>query len=103
MKLIWTELAVEKLEEFADYIALDNPQVALMWVEGIQRSVIKLTKFPQLGREVPEIKRSDIHEIIDENYRIIYRVETERISILTIRHSKQLLNKKDIAKKVKSS
>lgn len=103
MKLIWTELAVEKLEEFADYIALDKPLAALMWVEGIQRSVIKLTNFPQLGREVPEIRRSDIREIIDENYRIIYRVETERISILTIRHSKQLLNQKDIAKKVKSS
>lgn len=103
MKLIWTELAVEKLEELADYIALDKPLAALMWVEGIQRSVIKLTKFPQLGREVPEIRRSDIREIIDENYRIIYRVETKRISILTIRHSKQLLNQKDIAKKVKSS
>ncbi len=24
MKTIWTELAVEKLEEFADYIALDK-------------------------------------------------------------------------------
>ncbi|NHZ87022.1 MAG: type II toxin-antitoxin system mRNA interferase toxin, RelE/StbE family [Planctomycetia bacterium] len=103
MKLIWTELAVEKLEELADYIALDNPQAALKWAETIQRSVIKLTKFPQLGREVPEIKRSDIREIIGENYRIIYRVETERISILTIRHCKQLLNQKDIAKKDKSA
>lgn len=103
MKLIWTELAVEKLEEFADYIALDNPQVALKWAERIQIFVIKLTKFPQLGREVSEIKRSDIREIIDENYRIIYRAETECIAILTIRHSKQLLYQKDIAKKVKSS
>ncbi len=100
MKLIWTELAVEKLEELADYIALDKPIAALMWVETIQKSVIKLTKFPQIGREVPEIKRSDIREIIDENYRIIYRVETKRISILTIRHCKQILNKKDITKKV---
>ncbi len=100
MKLIWTELAVEKLEELADYIALDKPLAALMWVETIQKSVIKLTKFPQIGREVPEIKRSDIREIIDENYRIIYRVETKHISILTIRHCKQILNKKDITKKV---
>lgn len=103
MKLIWTELAVEKLEELADYIALDKPLAALKWTETIQKSVIKLTKFPQLGRDVPEIKRSDIREIIDENYRIIYRVETERISILTIRHCKQLLNQKDIAKKGKSA
>ncbi|NHZ85591.1 MAG: type II toxin-antitoxin system RelE/ParE family toxin [Planctomycetia bacterium] len=103
MKLIWTELAVEKLEELADYIALDKPLAALRWTETIQKSVIKLTKFPQSGREVPEIKRTDIREIIDQNYRIIYRIETERISILTIRHCKQLLNQKDIAKKDRST
>jgi len=102
VKLIWTELAVEKLEELADYIALDKPLAALKWAETIQKSVIKLTKFPQLGHEVPEIERSDIREIINENYRIIYRIETERILILTIRHCKQLLNQKDIAEKGKS-
>ncbi len=29
MKIIWTEQAVEKLEEYADYIALDKPTAAL--------------------------------------------------------------------------
>lgn len=101
MKVIWTELAVEKLEEFADYIALDKPLAALKWIETIQKSVNKLAKFQQIGREVPEIKRADIREIIEGNYRIIYRVEPERISILTIRHGKQLLNKNDIFKKGK--
>jgi plasmid stabilization system protein ParE len=96
MKLIWAELAVEKLEEFADYIALDKPMAALNWAESIQKSVNKLKEFPQLGREVPEVKRSDIRELIEGNYRIIYRTESNRISILTIRHTKQLLNKSDI-------
>ena len=91
------------VEELADYIALDNPQAALKWAETIQKSVNKLIKFPQSGRKVQEIKRTDIREIIDENYRIIYRIETERISVLTIRHCKQLLNKKDILKKGKST
>ena len=101
MKVIWTELAVEKLEEFADYIALDKPLAALKWIEKIQKSVNKLVKFSQICREVPEIKRADIREIIEGNYRIIYRVEPELISILTIRHGKQLLNKNDIFKKGK--
>ena len=60
MKIIWTELAVEKLEEYADYIALDKPMAALNWAESIQNSVNKLKKFPQIGREVPEIRRNDI-------------------------------------------
>ena len=103
MKIIWTELAVEKLEEIADYIALDKPSAAFKWVELIQNSVNKLLKFPQVGREVPEILRADIRELVEGNYRIIYRLETKRISILTIRHTKQLLNKTDIFKKLKAT
>jgi toxin ParE1/3/4 len=96
MKLIWTELAVKKLEEFADYIALDKPMKAMNWVESIHNSVSKLKEFPQIGREVPEVNRADIRELIKGNYRIIYRKESNRISILTIRHTKQLLNISDI-------
>ena len=100
MKIIWTEIAVEKLEKNADFIALDKPTAALKWSESIQESVNKLAEFPKIGREVPELKRSDIRELIEGNYRIIYRLESEYISILTIRHSKQLLNKTEIIKKV---
>lgn len=37
MRIIWTEQAVEKLEEYADYIALDKPNAALKWAEKIQK------------------------------------------------------------------
>lgn len=96
MKLIWTELAFEKLEEFADYIASDKPVAALKWTEKIQQSVNKLINFPQMGREVPEIKKPDIREIIEGNYRIIYKIELDRIAMLTIRHGRQLLDEKNI-------
>jgi len=64
----------------------------------IQKFVAKLIRFPNIGREVPEIKRSAIREIIEGNFRIIYRVESDRISILTIRNVRQLLKSKDIFK-----
>jgi len=98
MKVIWTELAVEKLEECADYIALDKPTAALKWAESIQESANNLVDFPNIGRQVPEIKREDIREIIKGNYRIIYRIDSNYISILTIRHTKQLLDKSEIFK-----
>jgi addiction module RelE/StbE family toxin len=96
MKIVWTELAVEKLEEFADFIALDKPMAALKWAETIQQSVNKLQKYPKSGRVVPEIKRDDIREIIEGNYRIIYRIDDTFVSILTIRHGKQLLDESHI-------
>ncbi len=96
MKIIWIELAIEKLEEFADYIALDKPSAALNWVQKIQKSVNKLKDFSESGRKVPEIKRTNIREIIECNYRIIYRIEEKRISILTICNCRQLLADNDI-------
>jgi addiction module RelE/StbE family toxin len=101
MKIIWTEQAVEKLEGYADYIALDKPNAALRWAERIQESVENLENFPKFGREVPELRRPDIRELIEGEYRIIYRLESNLISIITIYHSKQLLKKSEIFKKKK--
>ena len=98
MKIIWTELAVEKLEEIADYIALDNPSAALKWVNKMQKAVNKLKDFSEIGRKVPEIKRDNIYEIIEDNYRIIYKINSNIISVLTIRNCRQLLNENDIIK-----
>lgn len=36
MKIIWTEQAVEKLEQYADFIALDKPSAALKWAKNIK-------------------------------------------------------------------
>lgn len=96
MKIIWTELAIEQLEEYADYIALDKPSAALSWVRKIQKSVRKLKNFSESGRKVPEINRSNIREIIDGNYRIIYRIEEKSITILTIRNCRRLLAESDV-------
>ena len=98
MKILWTEQAVEKLEKYADYIAYDKPEAALKWAKKIQDSVENLKDFPMLGRKVPEIQRSEIRELIIGEYRVIYRLETDLISIITIYHSKQLLKKSEILK-----
>lgn len=99
MKIRWTVLAVEKLEEYGDYIALENPTAALKWTDSIRNSINRLKKFPQSGREVRELKRLEIRELIEGSYRIIYHVEKSHVTILTIRHSKQLLRMKDLHKK----
>ena len=101
MKIIWTEQAVEKLEEYADYIAFDKPTAALKWAKRIQGLVENFQEFPKLGREVPELKRPEIRELLEGKYRIIYRLESNVISVITIYHSKQILKKSDIFRKKK--
>lgn len=91
MKIIWSPLAIERASEIAEYIALDNPTAATKWVERVFEKVKNLSSLPEAGRKVSEVNRNEIRELIFGNYRIIYRIEKSNISILTIRHSKQIL------------
>ncbi len=44
-----------------------------------------------MGRIVPEIKSGKFRELLYGHYRIGYRMGKKQISILTIRHGKQIL------------
>ena len=91
MKVIWSPLAIDRASEIAEYISLDNPTAANKWIDDIFEKVLILKSSPKMGRTVPEISRKEVREIIFGNYRIIYRIEKLNISILTIRHTKQIL------------
>ena len=80
----------------SDYIAQDNPIAAEKWVHSIFDRVERVENFSQSGRFVPKINRKDIRELIIANYRIIYRIEARVVSILTVRHSRQILPDEDI-------
>lgn len=57
------------------------------------RVVERLESFPESGRSVPETPdRRDLREVVRGEYRIIYRLEPERLSILTVRHARRLLD-----------
>ncbi len=96
MKITWSPLAAERLENIFDYISVDNKDAAYKVVERIFKKVESLAKNPERGRKVPETNREEIREVFEGEYRIIYRVESKRVSILTIRNFKQLLPDKDI-------
>ena len=91
IRIIWSPLAVERASEIADYIAQDKPSAAEKWIETVFFKVEQLKTSAEIGRIVPEINHSRFRELIYGNYRIVYRIEKEQISILTIRHGKQIL------------
>jgi len=91
MKIIWSPLAVDRASEIANYIAKDDPAAAVSWVNAVFKRVEQLAIFPESGRIVPEINISLIRELTFGNYRVIYRMEADRVSVLTIRHAKQIL------------
>jgi len=96
MKIQWSPLAIERIGEISDYIAMDSTMAAERWVCSIFDRVEQVKDFSRSGRSVPETNRKDIRELIIANYRIIYRIETHAVSILTVRHSRQILPDEDI-------
>ncbi len=45
-----------------------------------------------MGRMVPELRRENIRDLLFGNYRVIYRVDQNRLVVLTVRHCRQLLD-----------
>ena len=96
MKVIWSPLSLDRVTEIAKYIAEENKSAAIELVEHLFSRVDQLGKYPESGQVVPELDRSEIRQLVDSNYRIVYRVEVDNIAILTVRHHRQILTEDDI-------
>ncbi len=89
MKLEWTKQALQQVLDMADYIRGDRPSVAEAWGMGLFDRVESLSQFPLQGRVVPEVGRHDIRELHYPPCRVIYRVETNKLRILAVRHTRR--------------
>jgi toxin ParE1/3/4 len=91
MRIIWSPLALQRVQEIADYIAIDNISAASDWIDSTFDKTAQLKTHPEIGRIVPELNIPGIRELIHGNYRIIYSYSRSHVSILTVRHFKQIL------------
>jgi toxin ParE1/3/4 len=96
MKVAWSYVALGNLIDTNRYIAQEDKDAARKVIILLYEAGNKLKEFPEKGRIVPELRREKVREIFCLQYRIIYRIEPKRIYILTVRHMKQRLAKKDL-------
>lgn len=75
MKIHWSPLAVERLEEIYEYISSKNILAAQHLIKNIFNKVESLVNNSERGRIVPESNREDIRELFEGKYRIIYNLE----------------------------
>lgn len=94
MRLVWSALAIERVVETGEQIAR-APVAAAEWVRGILAAVERLPESNLSGRRVPEIRRPSVREIIQGDYRLIYRVDPDAVVILTVRHARQRVTPAD--------
>ena len=86
MEIIWSSPSIKDLENLKNYISQDSVQYASIFISKIIKHTEQLLNFPEIGRIVPERNQKEIREIIFQHYRIIYKVTSTSINILTVCH-----------------
>ena len=97
VKIVWTELSILDLKGIFDYIAANSDRYATITTNRIYQKAQLIVNNPFSGKVVPEFNENSIRELIEGNYRIIYRIKSEtQVDILRIYHSARLLKRNKI-------
>ncbi|MGC4122227.1 MAG: type II toxin-antitoxin system RelE/ParE family toxin [Myxococcales bacterium] len=81
----WAEPAVEDLQRIYDYLWGLNPGAADRILTRLETAASRLETLAERGRLVPELADSGntgYRELIDEPYRIIYRIQGNRVFVV---------------------
>jgi toxin ParE1/3/4 len=87
VKLVWHPLAMADRECIMDFIARDKPLAALALDEDFEAHAERIEANPCLYRpgRMPGTREAVVHP----NYIMVYRIESETITILRVLHAAQ--------------
>jgi toxin ParE1/3/4 len=85
-EVIWAESARDALDEVITYIAKDSQQAAVHVLGAALEAAASLSTLSERGRVVPETNDPVIRELFVFRYRLMYRVEDERVVVLAFVH-----------------
>lgn len=86
-EVLWTKSAKDDLELVIEYIKLDSISIAKEIFLGIKNECESLYYFPKRKRVVPELQQIGIfkyREIIYKRWRIIFKIENQKVYILLV-------------------
>lgn len=88
VEIVWSPLARSRLRQIRAYVARDKPDAAERLAARIVAVVEALRNYPRLGRAGPE---PGIREVVigGTPYIVWYRVDDQRVTIITIWHGAQ--------------
>ena len=89
MKVQWSEHALEQVEEIFAYIVRDRPHVAVEIVNGLFDAAERLSETPEMGPAWLPAQRQDLRSILFKTYRILYRVDEDRVIVSSVRHTRR--------------
>ena len=95
-RIVWTPKALDDLEALLTYIAKESPVAARRFTQKIIQRVDLLSGHPFLGGFIAEDDTHTYRQIIQGNYRIIYRTDGNMIFVLAVHHAARLLGTENL-------
>ena len=90
-RVVWSFVARDDLKALVSFIKADSPGYAQTFGLQIQQRVEQLHHFPESGRKVQEDKSGTYRELVVGNYRVVYRVDEDTVTIVTLIHGARIL------------
>ena len=92
-EIIWTNPALEDINDIAEYIALSNLQSAKKLVAKIFDKVERLEAFPESGKKPSELTNLNYREVVVNPCRIFYKIDNDKVFILHVMRQERDLRK----------
>ena len=84
VRLIWTEEALDGLNQIAEYIAVSNPQAAKKLVQTVFEKVSRVERFPESVRVPLELSESRYREVVVSPCRVFYKTDVDQVFVLYV-------------------
>ena len=95
-RIIWTEPALQDLDEIADYISLDKPAAARRFVHRVFERIEQLATHPKSGSVPAELKGTQYRQLVIPPARIFYRAQNDSVYIVYVMRGERLFRKGDL-------
>ena len=90
-RLVWTEPALQDLEQIADYIALDDEAAARRLVKKVFEQAELLEDFPEMCPQPHDLPDTAYRHLVINPLRVFYRIQDDLVYIVYVmRHEKHL-------------
>ena len=86
-EVLWARVAEDDLLGIIDFIANEDPGIALKMLGKVRVAASKLNHSPKRGRIVPELLKQGIYryrEIVIPPWRVMYRIEEKQVHVVSV-------------------
>ena len=92
MKISVSKSAFNDLENIISYYNNQGaPDIGIKFSRAIIEHIAVLSKYPDIGRVVPEFELEHIREIIHKPFRVVYQRDINSIKVIRVWRSERLL------------